>query len=77
MWRFLAPKRAEDHTLICIDLRAYGRSGMPASTDDHFPYSKRAMAEELVDVMAKLGFLTFTLVGHDRGGGVSSKSSFH
>jgi haloacetate dehalogenase len=71
MWRFLAPKLAEKHTVICIDLRAYGRSGIPASTDDHFPYSKRAMAKELVEVMDKLGFRTFTLIGHDRGGRVS------
>src|SRR5467141_1211360 len=71
MWRFLAPKLAENHTVICVDLRAYGRSGIPASTDDHFPYSKRAMAKELVEVMNKLGFPTFTLIGHDRGGRVS------
>jgi haloacetate dehalogenase len=71
MWRFLAPKLAENHTVICVDLRAYGRSGIPPSTDDHFPYSKRAMAKELVEVMDKLGFRTFTLVGHDRGGRVS------
>ena len=71
MWRFLAPKLAENHTVICVDLRAYGRSGIPASTDDHFPYSKRAMAKELVDVMDKLGFPTFKLIGHDRGGRVS------
>jgi haloacetate dehalogenase len=71
MWRFLAPKLAEDHTVICVDLRAYGRSGIPSSTDDHFAYSKRAMAKELVEVMDKLGFPTFTLIGHDRGGRVS------
>jgi haloacetate dehalogenase len=71
MWRFLAPKLAENHTVICPDLRAYGGSGIPASTEDHFPYSKRAMAEELVGVMAKLGFNTFSLIGHDRGGRVS------
>jgi len=71
MWRFLAPKLAGNHTVICADLRAYGQSGIPASTNDHFPYSKRAMATELVEVMAKLGFQTFTLIGHDRGGRVS------
>lgn len=71
MRRFLAPKLAEDHTVICADLRAYGRSGIPASTDDHFPYSKRAMAKELVGLMASLGFPKFTLIGHDRGGRVS------
>ena len=46
MWRFLAPKLAATHTVICVDLRAYGRSGIPASTDDHLPYSKRAMATD-------------------------------
>jgi haloacetate dehalogenase len=71
MWRLLAPKLAEGHTVICVDLRAYGRSGTPASTNDHFPYSKRAMAKELVDLMAQLGFSTFALIGHDRGGRVS------
>jgi haloacetate dehalogenase len=71
MWRFLAPKLAEHHTVICVDLRGYGKSGIPASTGDHFPYSKRAMARELVEVMDTLGFPTFTLIGHDRGGRVS------
>jgi haloacetate dehalogenase len=71
MWRFLAPKLAENHTVISVDLRAYGRSGIPASTGDHFPYSKRAMAQELLDLMGQLGFPAFTLIGHDRGGRVS------
>ena len=71
MWRFLAPKLAANHTVICADLRAYGRSGIPASADDHFPYSKRAMANEIVEVMVKLGFPKFTLIGHDRGGRVA------
>jgi haloacetate dehalogenase len=71
MWRDVAPQLAKDHTVIAVDLRAYGHSGTPESTDDHFPYSKRAMGEELVDVMAKLGYPTFTVIGHDRGGRVS------
>ena len=37
MWRDLAPKLAESHSVICVDLRAYGRSGIPASTNDHCP----------------------------------------
>jgi haloacetate dehalogenase len=71
MWRFLAPKLSENHTVICPDLRAYGQSGIPTSADDHLPYSKRAMANELVEVMRQLGFPRFTLIGHDRGGRVS------
>jgi haloacetate dehalogenase len=71
MWRFLAPKLAGDRTVICVDLPAYGGSGIPASADDHFPYSKRAMAQGLVELMGKLGFPTFTVIGHDRGGRVA------
>jgi haloacetate dehalogenase len=71
MWRHAAPQLASHHTVICVDLRGYGRSGVPASAEDHYPYSKRAMAKELVDVMNKLGFSKFDLVGHDRGGRVS------
>ena len=71
MWRHLAPQLADNHTVICVDLRGYGRSGVPSSAEDHYPYSKRAMASELVAVMDKLGFAKFDLVGHDRGGRVS------
>ena len=71
MWRYMAPRLADSHTVICVDLRGYGRSGVPVSAEDHYPYSKRAMANELVAVMDKLGFSRFDLVGHDRGGRVS------
>lgn len=71
MWRHLAPRLASDHAVICVDLRGYGRSGAPASTEDHYPYTKRAMANELVTLMEKLGYSRFDLAGHDRGGRVS------
>jgi haloacetate dehalogenase len=71
MWRHMAPHLAKNHTVICVDLRGYGRSGVPASAEDHYPYTKRAMAKELVAVMDKLGYAKFDLVGHDRGGRVS------
>jgi haloacetate dehalogenase len=73
MWRYVAPRFAKNYTVICVDLRGYGGSGSPASTDDHRPYSKRAMANELVEVMDKLGFSKFTVIGHDRGGRVSAR----
>jgi haloacetate dehalogenase len=71
MWRYMAPQFESDHTVICVDLRGYGHSGVPASTEDHYPYTKQAMANELVAVMDKLGFSKFDLVGHDRGGRVA------
>ncbi len=71
MWRHVAPQLATKYTVICVDLRGYGSSGVPASAEDHYPYTKRVMANELVSVMDKLGFSKFDLVGHDRGGRVA------
>jgi haloacetate dehalogenase len=71
MWRDVAPLLARHHTIICPDLRGYGQSGCPASAEDHAPYSKRAMAADIVELMGLLGFPFFDLVGHDRGGRVA------
>jgi haloacetate dehalogenase len=71
MWRGVAPLLTRDFTIVCADLRGYGRSGSPASAPDHLPYSKRAMARDMVNVMARLGFPRFSVVGHDRGGRVA------
>jgi haloacetate dehalogenase len=71
MWQHLAPQLRDLYTVVCMDLRGYGHSGSPVATDDHFPYSKRAMASELVEVMEQLGFTRFSVIGHDRGGRVS------
>lgn len=71
MWRSVAPLLARNFTVICADLRGYGRSGCPASTTDHAPYAKRAMAQDMVIVMERLGFPRFSVAGHDRGGRVA------
>src|SRR5438309_11011544 len=71
MWRGVAPLLARHFTVVCADLRGYGRSGCPASTPDHAPYAKRAMAKDMVSVMERLGFPRFSVAGHDRGGRVA------
>jgi haloacetate dehalogenase len=71
MWRRVAPRLARHFTVVCADLRGYGRSGCPASTSDHAPYAKRAMAQDMVSVMAQLGLARFSVAGHDRGGRVA------
>jgi len=71
MWRNVAPLLARNFTVICADLRGYGRSGCPTSSPDHAPYSKRAMAHDMVVVMEQLGFSRFSVAGHDRGGRVA------
>ena len=63
MWRRVAPLLARNFTVVCADLRGYGRSGCPASTPDHAPYSKRVMAQDMVIVMERLGFPRFSVAG--------------
>jgi haloacetate dehalogenase len=71
MWRGLAPLLSQHFTVITADLRGYGESSCPPSTDDHAPYSKHAMARDMVEVMRQLGFSQFAVVGHDRGARVA------
>ncbi|HZU76933.1 MAG TPA: alpha/beta hydrolase, partial [Dehalococcoidia bacterium] len=71
MWHKVAPRLAEEFTVVAPDLRGYGGSSKPASTPEHEPYSKRAMARDMVALMRRLGFARFALAGHDRGGRVA------
>jgi haloacetate dehalogenase len=71
MWRKVAPLLAREFTVVCADLRGYGRSSCPLSAPDHAPYAKRAMAQDMVTVMERLGFPRFSVAGHDRGGRVA------
>lgn len=71
MWRRVAPLLARRFTVVCPDLRGYGRSGCPPSAPNHEPYSKRALARDMVQMMGELGFGRFALAGHDRGGRVA------
>jgi len=73
MWHKLAPDLARDFTVVCPDLRGYGDSSKPKGLPDHSNYSKRAMAQDMVEVMEKLGHRSFHLVGHDRGARVAHR----
>ncbi|HEY3058329.1 MAG TPA: alpha/beta hydrolase [Chloroflexota bacterium] len=68
MWHKVAPLLAKDFTVVAPDLRGYGESSKPATTADHEPYSKRAMARDQIALMRQLGFDRFSVAGHDRGG---------
>ena len=70
-WHRVAPILARRFTVVCPDLRGYGDSSKPPTAPDHAPYSKRTMAQDMVEIMAQLGFSRFAVVGHDRGGRVS------
>lgn len=68
MWHRIAPRLAENYSVVCADLRGYGDSSKPPTTPGHEPYSKRAMARDMTEAMQILGFERFAVVGHDRGG---------
>jgi haloacetate dehalogenase len=72
-WRDVAPRLAERFTVVAADLRGYGDSSKPPGLPDHSNYSKRAMAQDQVDVMQHYGFDRFAIVGQDRGGRVAHR----
>jgi len=75
-WHRVAPLLvAAGHAVVCPDLRGYGRSSKPPTTPDHVPYSKRAMAGDVVALMRSLGHDRFAVVGHDRGSYVALRTA--
>jgi haloacetate dehalogenase len=74
-WHRVAPLLAAEHTVICPDLRGYGESSKPPTSDDHAPYSKRAMAADCIALAKSLGHERFAIVGHDRGAYVAFRAA--
>lgn len=73
MWRKIAPQLSEKFTVVVPDLRGYGDSSKPPDGENHSAYSKRAMAQDQVELMRTLGFDKFAVAGHDRGGRVAHR----
>jgi haloacetate dehalogenase len=73
MWHLVAPRLAEHFSVVAADLRGYGASSKPEGGPDHAGYSKRAMAQDQVELMQRLGFDRFVVAGHDRGGRVGHR----
>jgi haloacetate dehalogenase len=73
MWHTTAPALAEDFKVITADIRGYGDSMTPPSDDTHYPYSKRQMAIDMVEMMKALGHERFFVAGHDRGARVTHR----
>jgi haloacetate dehalogenase len=66
-WHAVAAQLVDHHRVVCPDLRGYGESSHPPELPNHATYSKRAMAGDVVRLMASLGHDSFGVVGHDRG----------
>jgi haloacetate dehalogenase len=73
MWQRVAQQLAAHFFIVMPDLRGYGDSSKPATQDDHSQASKRAMAQDMVDLMGALGHDSFLLCGHDRGARVAHR----
>jgi haloacetate dehalogenase len=70
-WHRVAPALARRGTVVVCDLKGYGETRAEPGGPLGEGYSNRERAGELVEVMARLGFERFAVVGHDRGGRVA------
>lgn len=70
-WAEVAAILAQDHTVVCADLRGYGKSSKPEGEGE--TYSFRTMAADQLAVMSRLGHERFVVAGHDRGGRVAHR----
>jgi haloacetate dehalogenase len=66
-WQKVAPALTDSYTVIAPDLRGYGDSSKPPYSPRSQDYSFRAMAQDMVEVMAHFGHKQFMVGGHDRG----------
>jgi haloacetate dehalogenase len=73
LWHRVAQRLQQDFYLVMPDLRGYGDSSKEQGLPDHSTYSKRNMAQDMVDVMDTLGIARFGVCGHDRGGRVAHR----
>lgn len=70
MWHKIAPRLAEEYSVVCPDLRGYGDSDKPRDG-----YDKKTMARDMHELMLALGHERYALVGHDRGGRVGHRQA--
>ena len=61
-WRHVMPALAKNYTVIAPDLRGLGDSSKPPTG-----YDGKTVAEDIHQLVDKLGFKTIFLVGHDIG----------
>lgn len=73
MWNRIVQEIGDQFYVVMPDVRGYGDSAKPEGLPDHSNYSKRTLAQDIVEVMDVLGRDTFYLCGHDRGGRVAHR----
>ena len=73
MWHHVAPRLAQEFSLVLLDLRGYGDSGRPDAGADSAAYSKREMAADAHAVMQAAGHSRYAVLAHDRGARVAHR----
>lgn len=73
IWHKVADQLKQKFTVVLPDLRGYGDSSRPITDAQHTPYSKRVMANDMVALMASLGFEQYAVLAHDRGARVAHR----
>ena len=73
LWHRVAQQLRSTYRLVMPDLRGYGDSSHAVGDAEQAHYSKRAMAQEVIDLLNHLGVKDFFLCGHDRGGRVAHR----
>ena len=61
-WRYVMPSLAKNYTVIAPDLRGHGDSSKPPTG-----YDGKTLAEDIYQLVTKLGYRSIFLVGHDVG----------
>src|SRR5438105_12086737 len=63
-WRGIVPALAERHTLVAPDLRGYGATFAAAGGPQGQGFTKRDMANDVLELMDALRIEQFAVVGH-------------
>lgn len=70
-WHKIAAQLAASYTVVMPDLPGYGDSSCLAPDSEYKNCSKRKMGIIMAELMKRLGFETYAVAGHDRGGRVA------
>ena len=71
-WHKVMPALSKNYTVIAPDLRGLGDSSKPPTG-----YDGKTLAEDIHQLVSKLGFKTIFLVGHDIGTQIAYSYALH
>ncbi|MFX1462576.1 MAG: alpha/beta fold hydrolase [Promethearchaeota archaeon] len=65
-WEFQVPKFSQNYQVITIDLRGHGKTDKPKG-----PYTMEIFAEDIAELLKKLGIKSIHVLGISIGGGIA------